>query len=219
MNLDAKKLIFDGHYYGFKFNYSPVFNTFLKSDVRAGFVWDKANEHYGKWRIDKSYFESCQDDEALQRISVNFGLSRKKEDLFETLAKATFQKTAFISHVVVRIYTLASGDLLFKFSDYHPAFPKTSHTLGGRFQRVLKAWQFSDNPSLPLLRMAISGETGLREDQFEIVPGVYDLILDAKEKTDFGINLDEVLRPVAGKRNPWEADVLGDSAPSVESPR
>lgn len=174
-------VVYDGFEYGINFTYFDQGRNILKTEPYFGrYIAAKNSAYYRFWRFKKQVIDDHGKDLLDALCEAAGGVLYEDWNVFSqklTDAKMAALPSAFTVDLKETIYTLEL-DGVAVLGTYHPGVVAVAKNMGGRYLAPMKAWKIANTSALTLKNNLIT-ELHLRDDQVEVIEGVYGIVDDS----------------------------------------
>lgn len=179
-----RNVIYDGYDYAVLVDYFGGIGSVMKR-YQGSFIGQKESSLYRYWRFRKQTIEAQLSDLYADLIDCAGDRSVESIEAFSAkfdVAKLSPDVTAFTADLKERIYPIQAGGVAIMGS-YHSKVIAIVKGMGGYYLPTMKAW-YLNKVSSAVLKNNLLTEMSLRDEQVEIMDGVYSVIEDALYKAE-----------------------------------
>jgi SNF2 family DNA or RNA helicase len=190
-----RTVVYDGYDFALLLNYFDGINVVLKA-FQGKYVGQKDSPYFRSWKIRKQIIEQQGDDLLLALLDASDTEFDETYDTFFSkieAAQTSPTASAFTSELKESIYPLEAGGIAL-IGSYHPGVVALVKSMQARYLPSMKAWKLANTAPI-ILKNNLLTTLALREDQVEILDGLYSIVEDAMFKADNNAIPEEGLPP------------------------
>jgi superfamily II DNA or RNA helicase len=174
----VRKVVFDGHEFGFLFERFPDSNLILKAAPYEGrYISASTHPYHQYWRLRRQVVYDFGKELIDRMGGASAGAVVESEESFwrkVSEARADVLPGAFAHDLKATIFQLERGGVVIV-SGYHMGVIAVAKAMGGRYLAPMRAWKVA-NASALMVRQNLITELRLREDQVDIAEGFYGIV-------------------------------------------
>ncbi len=174
-----RRVVYDGYDFALLVNYFEGLSGVMKT-FQGKYVGQKENPLHRSWRVKKQIIDQQGDDlfaALADAAGPEFGETWESLSSRIEAARIAPQASAFVSDLKETIYPLQFGGVAL-IGSFHPGIVALVKNMGGRYLPSMKAWKLLSATPITLKNNLVTG-LSLRDDQVEILDGVYSIVEDA----------------------------------------
>ncbi len=179
-----RTVVYDGYDFALLLNYFDGINVVLKA-YQGKYVGQKESPYFRSWKIRKQIIEQQGDDLLLALLDASYTEFDETYDTFFAkieAAQTSPTTSAFTADLKESIYPLESGGIAL-IGSYHPGVVTLVKSMQARYLPSMKAWKLAATAPIILKNNLITA-LALRDDQVEILDGLYSIVEDAMFKAE-----------------------------------
>lgn len=174
-----RRVVYDGYDFALLVHYFDGVSGVMKS-FQGKYIGQKDSPLHRSWKVKKQVIDQQGDD--LHRALTDaagegFGESWDSFSSKIEAARIAPQASAFVADLKETIYPLQFGGVAI-IGSYHPGVVALVKNMGGRYLPSMKAWKLMSATPI-ILKNNLVTTLALREEQVEVLDGVYSIVEDA----------------------------------------
>lgn len=176
--------VYDGFDFALALNYFDGIGGVMKA-FQGKYVGQKDSPYFRSWKIRKQVMDQQGDDLLLALIEATGPEFEEDYDTF--FAKIEAAQTApvasaFTADLKESIYPLEGGAIAL-IGSYHPGVVALVKTMKAKYLPAMKAWKLA-RTAPAILKNNLITQLSLRDEQVEILEGIYSIVEDAMYKAE-----------------------------------